>query len=282
MTQSLAFASAIGASMIWLQGCGSSDSPAPAPPGFDCTQAYRQQCFDVMPFKTCCHDCGGGSGGQTCEVKQSHSLQDGTELDLALTFTYDIGDENCSSACATLKDAHWNDFCDGCDNCVKDDPHVQNCADALSQIQQQAPSFCTGNTSLSVAAVVKDEDFCKQAYYAGCWHETPFNSGCCASTCDASAGMVTCHHDQTKTQHDSEIHLNVTFKYDPDDDVCKTACNAISAKTVIWSDFCAGTSGAFDQNPDVKNCGAAMDSIHHQVNDVMKDWCSSSLTQQII
>jgi hypothetical protein len=168
---------------------------------------------------------------------------------------------------------------------VTDDPHVQNCASALSQINKQTGSFCANGTASksSAAAVAKDDDFCKRAYYAGCWHETPFNAGCCAPTCDASAGMTTCTYTPTKTQHGGHLSLNVTFKYDPDDDKCKNACHAVSHS--IWSDFCSGDvggDGSLDKNGDVNNCDAAMKSIHHQVNDVVTDWCGSSSTLQIV
>merc|ERR1712232_587874 len=144
-----------------------------------------------------------------------------------------------------------------------------------------------GNTShLSVAAAARDdpdEDFCRRAYYAGCWKQPPFNSGCCASTCDASAGMETCAYYPEKTQHGAAaLHLNITFKYDPDDGKCNQACDAVSHS--IWTDFCDGDIGgdkSLAKNDHVKNCHAAMKSISDQIHDV-PDWCPSALTQQIV
>lgn len=261
--------------MVALQGCGSdSPAPAPAPPAIDCTDAYRQKCFNVAPFNTCCFNCGGGSGSQTCDVTKTHSLH-GTPLTLRVTYDFDLGDADCKPACDTLNSASWTDFCD---NTITSDPHVQACTDALNQVTAAIPTFCS-NSSLAAVASDPDPDFCRRAYNAGCWAQTPFNDGCCASTCDASAGEEKCTYLPTKTQQSGDpLKLNVTFSYDPDDDNCKDTCTEL--QSTIWTDFCDG--GALSQNDKVKNCDAAMQSIHHQVHDVVPQWCGSSLKQEIV
>jgi len=208
-------------------------------------------------------------------------------LDLAVHFTYDLDDANCDAACKSLQDHPWTGYCDGCENdpkgCVKDDDHVQKCKDALDQINKQKDDFCvkgssssshrSSSSSLSAAKGNATADMCKSAYFAGCWNTTPFNDGCCIQ-CNAHEGQQTCSYQPEKTATGGgKIQLNVTFMYDPDDDKCNKACDAI--KGSIWSDFCGG-KGSLDKNKNVKNCDDAMNSIHHQVNDVVKDWCGGS------
>lgn len=226
-------------------------------------------------------------------MTQTRSIH-GTPHTLQLTFDYDAGDEDCESACSSLAQASADEFCDGCDQCVTDDSHVQNCPDAITQINRQKGDFCGSGKAANVSKVaavpaflkdddtvpafLKDDDACRLAYRAGCWNEPPFNSGCCA-TCTASTGMESCDFNHTRAQGGSHLEMHGHFEYDPDDDNCNKACNEIVQ--AIWIDFCPGNS-QLDKNDKVKHCDAAVTEIHHQVNDVLPDWCPSKLTEQTV